>query len=109
MGQEDPRRAAGWPIFVPGGARRRQLITASPSRPTVIWQIISEGQHAAARQPLRPALLIEVASRGSGDSAGFSSLSDSKNNELFGGLQRLGAQVPQPFNPAPPPAGGPFP
>ena len=43
----------------------RPLITTSPSQPAATRQIISEGQHAAARQPpSSPALLIDVVARG---------------------------------------------
>lgn len=90
-----------WPIFVPSGAHR-PLITASPSQPSTTWQIISEGQHAAAGQPLScPALLIDVATRGRGDRVG-SFVATANNGLIDAGAQRLGARVPPPFTPRPP-------
>lgn len=89
---------------------RGPLITASPSQPAETWQIISEGQHAVAEPPASgPALLIDVVTRGPGDSVGSSAVA-ANNGLIDAGAQRLGARVPRPF-PAWPPrtTGGPFP
>lgn len=74
------------------------------------WAVYLQGSTRRGRAtPSGPALLIDVVTRGPGDSVG-SSAAAANNGLIDAGAQRLGAQVPRPFTSWPPrTAGGPFP